>query len=93
VFIVNVFFYEGDAMCWIVGEKALALMNHIWTLNLLIDMANSAPHGLWCPNKCFSKWLFKRKKTPHYGNVVVCEPKLHMPLAAIVALSKLLLLQ
>jgi hypothetical protein len=27
VFIVNVFFHGGDAMCWIVGEKALALTN------------------------------------------------------------------
>ncbi len=29
VFIVNVFFHGGDAMHWIIGEKALALMNGV----------------------------------------------------------------
>jgi hypothetical protein len=29
VFIVNVFLHGGDAMHWIVGEKALALMSDV----------------------------------------------------------------
>jgi hypothetical protein len=27
--IVNVFLYESDAMCWIVGEMALVLMSDV----------------------------------------------------------------
>jgi hypothetical protein len=29
VLIINVFFFESDVMCWIVGEKALALTNGV----------------------------------------------------------------
>jgi hypothetical protein len=64
MFIVNVFFHGGDAMHWIVGEKALALMNGIvWTLNLFSDMANSACL-IVCgtPNKTFSRRFFRTKK-------------------------------
>jgi len=39
-------------------------------------MANSAPRGLWCPHQNFQNGCLRQKKHAHYGNAVVCEPKL-----------------
>jgi len=64
MFIINVFFHGGDAMRWIVGEKALALTSGIvWTLNLFSDMENSAC-VIVCgaPNKKVSRRFFRTKK-------------------------------
>jgi hypothetical protein len=58
VLIINVFFYESDVMCWIVGEMALVHMSGVvWTLNLLTNVANSALRGLWCPQQNFFKMV------------------------------------
>jgi hypothetical protein len=73
-----VFIYGGDAMHWIFGEKALALTNGVvWILNLLNDMANNAFLVCGAPNKTFQEGCLGQRK-PTYGNVMVCEPKLHV---------------